>query len=363
MDNDRVRERIRKRLGYHPGFVGGAALIGGETVNQLHPASLISALLAEVTKGGKKIPRSMHNFPVDDPLFGRLAGFSGKDLRSISKFKKSQLGSKAPIIPVLGGSESHAVPLGDPMGGLINFGKRVELDRTSVPVAMHEIGHVTPVLGGGHPNLNVAWHAGTALSKLLKYPLMAQVLTPPDDDSSRLREFAYDHAPELVAAAYMPTILEEMRATGHALKGAHRYGPGALTAAKELVPALGTYVASGLLPSVLATILAKKLVKHLYDTERDDSSTKEASSLGSMARAYMKCAGASMKPSGALRNSMSIAYNNTPPSPQTTPVGGPQKVKADATGVKPRAPSKTRFYNDIAKSNLGYSGSRQGVPG
>ena len=135
-----------------------------------------------------------------------------------------------------------------------------------------------------------------------------------------------------------------------ALRGARGQGPGSL----------GAFLASGVLPPVLAALLAKKLVSSLY---RGEEGEKRASPLLAMVRMHhLKQAATLPKPQGALKNSLSVAYNNTPPKPQTTPVGGPRKVMADPTGVKATPPSKKRFFNDQSKANLGFTGSRQSVP-
>jgi len=139
----------------------------------------------------------------------------------------------------------------------------------------------------------------------------------------------------------------------------------ALSSSKSGGINLAKYLSSGLLPPVLAALLAKQLVQHLYNPPEDAQGVeKQASPLLAMARAYsiQKRAAALMKPQGALRNSMAVAYSSAPPTPQTTPVGGPRKVTAHQTGPKVKLPSKTRFFNDQSKANMGYSGNRLGVP-
>lgn len=100
----------------------------------------------------------------------------------------------------------------------------------------------------------------------------------------------------------------------------------------------------------------RRLVHELHE--------KQASPLLTIARAFMlqKHANAQLKPQGALRNSMAVAYAATPPKPKSTLPKGPNAVKPSHSGVRVTLPSKARFYNDQSKANLGYSGNRMGVP-
>lgn len=362
---------LKEQLGYHPAFVGSAALAGGEALGKVHPVSLLSQLLYRATEGGRPIPEDMYGLEVDD-LLGRLgAGFTSKEMGAIKKMRKAKGLQRVPIVA---GPEAQAMPIDLDdirLAGrtLVEGSPRyVMLRSTSVPVAMHELGHVTPVLRGKVPGLNKAWHLGGSLaaSPLVRWPLMAQVLAPPGDDAGPVRRFAYEHAPELVAASYAPTLLEEMRASGHALHGAHKYGPGALRAAKELAPAFGTYLATGLLPPILATLLGKKLIQHLYKKDKEEMPEKQASGLRAMVKMYhvkQAMAAQPVKPSGALRNSLSVAYTAKPPRPDSTPVKGLRGTKPHQTGVKGRMPisEDRRFHNDMRLSTMG-RGTRMGVP-
>jgi hypothetical protein len=100
----------------------------------------------------------------------------------------------------------------------------------------------------------------------------------------------------------------------------------------------------------------RRLVRELHE--------KTASPLLAIARAFLlqKRANVQIKPQGALRNTMSVAYAATPPKPKSTIPKGPNAVKPSPSGVRVTLPSKARFYNDQSKANMGYSGNRMGVP-
>jgi len=373
---ERKEDELEEALGYHPAFVGSAALAGGEAINTMHPASIAAQLLAKATRVGDKIPAKVHGKRIDT-VRGRVrGGLSAEQIRALREFRKAK---GIEDVPILGGRVAHAIPVDAPevkIKGrtlLREVKRRAVMDTTSVPVGMHELGHTTPLLRGKVPGLTTAWHTfhGLSSSPLVRWPLMAQVLAPPDDEDGAVRRFAYDHAPELVAASYLPRVLEEARATGHALHGAHKFGPGALRAAKELAPALGTYLATGLLPPVLATILGKKLIEHLYRKGEDEGQEKTSSGLLAMVRLHHLKQAADfaqtppkpIKPQGALRNSLAVAYSSKPPKPVTTPMKALRSSQPHETGVKGSMPiaEDKRFHNDMRLATMG-RGARTGVP-
>lgn len=205
----------------------------------------------------------------------RNAGFSGRELRIIKSFAVDQGVGHLPITagPAAGyqGKPSKFTHLITKLIGqdISGIDEEIFLDRTSLPVAMHEIGHASRMSKNKTIQSilsDVSLHSGhqSVPGGLARFAIGSSVLAPPDKDSSKARKFMYDHAPELVGATLLPQLLEEARASGKAIIGARRYGVGALSALKELAPAFGTYLGAGA-GTVLATMLAKSVVRSIHE--------------------------------------------------------------------------------------------------
>lgn len=233
-------------------------------------------------------------------------------------------------------------------------GEIVGLRSASMPVALHELGHATPILGS--PALRNAWQGmARALGdqipgKLLRGGLIGNALTNPDEDEGSVRGFAREHAPGLVAATYAPELLEEARATVSALRGAGKYGPGVAAVAREMLPAFGTYAAHAAAPA-LATLIAQKLMEVLRNRGEEKSAAATV--------------GKEVQSPGILRASASSAWHTglSAPKPKTTKPNTNPEGRAKET-VKAKPPSKTSYFTDTIKSlynpQRGYRGAKPG---
>jgi len=173
---------------------------------------------------------------------------------------------------------------------------------------------------------------------LARMGLAANVLAPPGEDSGRAREFLYNNAPALVGATMLPELVEEGRASIHAIRGAKKYGPGTLKAIKELAPAFGTYAAAAVAP-ILATMIAKNLVKAMNRRAEGEEKTGAAA------------AGTEVKASGRLRSSASASrWLGTPyAKPKTTKPNQNPAARADET-PKANPVSNTAYLKDTVQS-------------
>jgi hypothetical protein len=291
-------------------------------------------MLLQVLQSGDPLPAESHGQPIE-----ALPQFSKKELGAIGDLARAQ---KIDVPIVAGPVTAHVRPSAydETIGRLLEVigvetrnevVPHITLARTSVPQAMHEIGHAST------PPLAPVWRFFVDASRsmpglLARGALGALALTPPDVDTSDRRRWAYQHAPALMAATYAPQLLEEGRATMKALEGARRFGPGVGAALKELAPALGTHVGAAAAP-VLATVLAQRLVKYLYDRAGDTRKT----------------AAAEPKMSGALRAPAASAWHmGAYPKPKATP---PRRLGQPAQGMPAAKPPSNRAYHqDVTKS-------------
>lgn len=282
----------------------------------------------------------------------QLAEFSRDEIRTIQRFARES-GVKVPImrgaIDQTGYYVQEAPAFVKRVVGLLSPKVLTELPpehiglaRASVPQALHEIGHATPILGNPEFSRAARW-AGNVMGQTspignaLRILLASSILAPPGEDASGTRQFFYDYAPELVGATMVPQLIEEGRASAHALAGARRQGYGALRAARELVPNYGTYLAGAAAP-VLATLIAKRVVKALRKRKEGEEKTSAAKP------------GTEVKAPGLLRVGASSAwYGGGAPKPKsvnpTTKEDAPAKAPAPA-----KPPSKQAFYHDMLSS-------------
>lgn len=343
-----ARDReLREELGISPALAG-AATYEGLPVLTRHLWEGAPIGLASYLMSGKQIEA-----PANTPL-KRLAEFTGDEIRAIQNFARDS-GVNVPILSTKGLRAGGAfvdpdTPLslikqriGKLLGESVPRSPRpfIALRTASVPAAMHEIGHATPVLGSTalrrivHDVAGGMGHRGLA-GNLARIALAGHTLAPPGEDASGKHRFIYEHAPALVGATMLPELAEEARASYHALRGAKKYGPGTLSALKELAPAFGTYAAAAAAP-VIATIVAKKLVQALH--RKDEEKTAVAKP------------GTEVKASGRLRSTMSSAkWLGTPyAKPKTTKPNQNPTARADET-PKLRPPSKTAYFRDQLES-------------
>jgi hypothetical protein len=373
-ENALERDRkVKKSLGISPALVGAAAYEG--LPRMLSPMlSGIPHGLSDLLASGKTISSEG-----DTPL-RKITEFTRAEVKAIQNFA-AESGVKAPIVtgldPDLRKLKSGYFYGGESFGGKLSrlaqglIGKKdipvaakshIGLATTSMPQAFHEIGHASDIKGsrtarnivhelGGHLGDGMA---GTAL----RYGIAGQVLAPPDEESSGLRQAVYKYAPALVGATYVPELAEELRASTRAVRGARKHGVGALKALAELAPAFGTYAGHAAAP-VLATILAKKIVQALHAKREAEGREQEKTSA-----AKVKSESAP-KASGILRSTANSAWQvggKTPPKPKsikpnTHELGDPAKTRMAA-----KPPSNKAYHKDMLESLYNPSrGFRQSV--
>jgi hypothetical protein len=344
-----------------PGLAGAAAYEGLPVM--LNP--VISSAphgLAKLLESGVPI-KSEFGTPIT-----RLAEFTRSEVRSITDFAKSQ-GVTIPIVSAGPGAESgYMIDRPGPLRRMIqrisgeavsadDFVPHIALSSSSVPHALHEVGHAAPIAGSpalrrGFQSLARTLGQGSTVGNMLRAGLAANVFVPPSDDASPQRRFFYENAPALVGATMVPELAEEARASFKAVRGSRQFGPGALSTLKELAPAFGTYLAAAAGP-VLATILAKRIVEKLKN--RSEGEEKEAAA----------AAGNEAKAPGSLRVGASAAWRIGANTPKPKTIGPQSKVGLEGRGrATAKPPSKVAYYRDVIESlNNPGRGSRITKPG
>jgi hypothetical protein len=256
-----------------------------------------------------------------------LAEFTRAEVDAIQNFAKKQ-GVKAPILSAGPGAATSYV---ESRGGKIDH---VGLGRASVPSAMHEIGHATPILGSS--KLRNASFTASGMSRgapgaILRGLLAANILRGKQEEGGAIENAAYDYAPALMGASYAPMLLEEARATAHAVKGGRALGKGMETL-KDLAPGYGTYAAKALTP-ILAALVAKKVVEAIRGIGNE------------------KKAAAQVRASGLLQKSMGESWRMHPSaagSKTTRPTTASSPRAQATTKLRPR--SNVTYHKDTIKS-------------
>lgn len=324
--------------------------------NMLRPLTELAQALVEKHTTGSPIKA-----PVGTALED-IAAFTRREAETIKAFAVEK-GVKVPIIAA--GPHAPSSYFAQERGGLDALyddwkGRtgpkpisHIGLTRGSVPQAMHEVGHASPIMGShsarrGFQSILGPLDKGSRFGTVLRGILLANVVAPPKGGSSPLRHRAYEYAPHIMAASVAPSLIEEARATTKAVMGAKKHGVGAKKVLRELAPALATHGAKAITP-VLAILVAKHLAKLI----------------GGGAEKKAAAYGAEVKAPGALRVGASAAWYPTgqPPKPKsTTPSRNPTLRAKETPVAKPSA--KTAFYKDMVKSlhNPG-RGSRITKPG
>ena len=355
---------IKKRLGFSPALAGAAVYQGLPRV--VSPMlEHVPAGLTDFLESGKKITA--------DPTrpLSQIAEFTRDEVKAIQNFARES-GVKVPIVSAdrayfdLG--DNYFKNIGNKVLGLLGSEpipptpSHIGLSSTSLPTAFHEIGHASPIKGSHtarkiFQELGVRMGSGGIPGGLARFGLAGQVLAPPGEDSTEVRKKLYKYAPALVGATYAPELIEELRASSKAVKGARRAGLGTMKSIAELTPAFGTYAGTAA-ATVMATILAKKIVKALHDKGSKGEQEKTSAA---------KDPGAGPRSSGILRSSASSAWRiggSTPPKPKsikpnTYELGGAAKTRAPA-----KPPSNKAYHKDMLASLYSPSrGYRQAVPG
>lgn len=319
---------VKDEVGVSPRLVGAMTAAGANATN---PLQRMAVSLYEHIRAGKALSAE-----AGTPL-SEIAELTKGEKEILRSFAKKHGVSDVPIFASGDDLTSALVELND--GG----GKGIILGTNSIPEAMHEIGHAVSVNTKAGKVINqLAQHTGaeSRYGNLGRIMLGSAVLTPPREDSSATSRFMYNAAPALVGATFAPQLLDEAIASYHALKGSRAHGIGMGTALRDLAPAYGTYVAAAAIP-VLATILAKKVVKALYQRAAEKKEAEKSAS---------PMAGREVQSPGGLRSDASSAWRigGTPPKPKTTTPGG-RSARAQETPKAP-PPSNAAFHRDVVKS-------------
>ncbi len=345
------------RFGVTPSIAGAAAFEGLPHV--------LSAVLGDAPMGLARMVES--GVPIEAPFgtpLSQLAEFTRAEAKAIADFARAR-GVTVPIVssqgmPTAFVDEYDPVRkmfrkiLGKPTG---TFTPHIRLGQSSIPQAFHEIGHASPIAGSHDLRrvfqaLGSTIGGGSTFGHLLRGAIAMSGAVAPTEDSSAVHRFVADNAPALVGATLMPELIDEARASIHAIRGAGKSGYGAMRAVKELVPYFGTYLGAAAAP-VLATIVARRVMDAMrgeHGRKAEDEKTAAASAM--------------IKAPGALRSSASSAWHmgtSTPKPKSIGPgkVGGLAKERAQA-----KPPSKTAFYKDMLESLYNPArGSRLATPG
>lgn len=331
--------------------LAGAAVYQGLPIIAGPVLSDLPHTLATLVASGNKI-----DAPMGTPL-SRIAEFTRAEVDAIKGFARQQ-GVTIPIVAGGPGGEGammvdNAGPLrklllritGELPAGTPDVVPHIALNQASVPHALHEIGHASPIAGSDRlrrifQGLGKAIGQGSMTGNVLRAAIAGNVFAPPDENASGVRRFVYDQAPALVGATMVPELLEEGRASLKALRGARQFGPGIGRTLLELVPAYGTYVAGAAAP-VLATILAKRIVQALRKRNASPTAAPEEKNASA-------APGAEVKAPGVLRASAASAWKigENPPKPKT--IGPNSNIGSSAAGRAPaKPPSKTAYYKDM----------------
>lgn len=261
----------------------------------------------------------------------RLSAFTKAEAETIAGFAKKH-GVSAPIIAA--GPDAPFSYIQPKTGGGIDH---IGLARKSVPTAMHEIGHGSPILKSkGLRDLSLKVHAmsGGNIGNVIRGLLLANTVRGRQEDGSGLLQEAYDYAPAITGATFAPMLLEEARATAHAVKGGSSIGKG-LETLKDLAPGYGTY-ASRALGSVFMAMVAKKVVDHFRQENSEDTDIQKESSV---------------RTPNILRVGASSAWRMQPSSakPKTTsPTSSLTSGGKEVQKLKP--PSNRAYHKDTMES-------------
>lgn len=253
------------------------------------------------------------------------------DIGTALKARRIRKAMGAPYVPIIRGAEhsTFTPQAADAMNWLAErfpnlfgfpfYSPEIIAESKNIPAIAHEMGHTirSPIgaLSMGSPIIRAAallGGLGAALSE---------------------EESTQEIAPYIAGAGTLPTLLEEGRASAHAIRGIKRAEglKAALSATGRLAPAFGTY-AAGAIPTILAPIVATAVKKYME---------KEGAKI-------------ELKTEGKLTAPPERVWATPGPRPKTSKVG-----KAKSTHIK--VPTKTKFYRDMERQLTPGSGKRLSV--
>lgn len=306
---------------------------------------LMGAAAGVTTEEARRIPR-MAQIPLSiltelgiEPYSEYTHGL-GLDWKTSRRAEKVRAAMGAPRVPIFRGPE-HAT-LGPQaaeslewlarkfpnlLGSLEGAEPWIMAESPNLAAIAHEMGHTkrSPIAA---LSLHSPWLRLAALTGGLGAALSES-------------ETAQDVAPFIAGAGTLPELLEEGRASAHAIRGIGKAEGAreALKAVGKLAPAWGTY-AAGAVPAILAPIVATAVWKHLQGQDKE---------------AAAKPKPVQIKTEGLKRTPITRAkaYAPSPPKPRTSKPGkigdAPAKPPSKAAWLKEqseqiRNPQKgTRF--------------------
>lgn len=152
-------------------------------------------------------------------------------------------------------------------------------------------------------------------------------------------------APIISSAPHIPQLMEEARASTHAVRGIHATKglAEAARAGARLTPAFLTYVA-GALPALFAPYVAKAVKEYINSDPKPSMSSEPEKSAADQ--------GYQPKATNKLKQTARVAWAPPAPKPQVSKIGKP--------GIDPAPPpSKAKFYRDMQRMFAGL-GARRG---
>lgn len=270
--------------------------------------------------------------------YSELSHGAPLDLKTWLKARKLRKAMGAPNVPITRGPyhsafTPHAADalnwLSERFPSVFGYGyytPEIWAESKNIPAIAHEMGH-------------------TIRSPIGKLSLVSPIIRPLTllggigaalSDSERAQELA----PYIAGAGTVPTLLEEGRASAHALRGIGKAegARAALSAAGRLAPALGTY-AAGAIPTILAPIVAKAVKDYMEKGQKKEAAEQKPVQL---------------KTEGKLKSPPSRAWATEGPKPKTSRPG-------KAMSTKINLPSKRKFYRDIQRQMSPGKGQRLSV--
>lgn len=262
------------------------------------------------------------------------------DMRTGWKAEKIRKAMGAPRVPITRGA-THATLtpqaadtlnwLSERFPNVFGYGyhfPEIWAESKNIPAIAHEMGHTI------RSPISAVSMASPAIRAVTLLGGLGAALS----ESERAQELA----PYIAGAGTVPTLLEEGRASAHAIRAIRRAEgtKAALSAAGRLAPAFGTY-AAGAIPAVLAPIVAKAVKEYMENREQEKEAAEQPKPVP-------------LKTEGKLRASPSRAWATEGPKPKTSKPG---KVKS----TKINLPSKRKFYRDMQRQMSPGKGQRLAV--
>lgn len=320
------------------------AYAGGNVSSSLFPGLISQKLLSPLIDRGIE--------PYATVMVGRPEQFK-IDPETAARAEKIRKAIGAPKVPIERGPQHFSISpqisnitnwLHKKVPWYVPFGETtpVILARSpNIPAIAHEIGHTVK-----SPIAPIGVIPSKSLRPLGIIGGLAAALSENED----LQKWA----PAIGASGTLPLLLEEGRASGHALRGiAKTEGTKeALKALKVLAPGFGSYAlstATAALAPVIAKLLSDKFRENFKKAREEEKKRKRKGQKKEAAQKPIP-----LKTEGRLKASPSRAWATEGPKPKTSKPG-------KATSTKINLPSKRKFYRDIQRQMDPKRGQRLAV--